>query len=112
MTGLSVVKRESKSRSESPCGCSVAGMRRNRSTTFTKRIFKSGKCCFRIETAATASIVAMARTQAMIRHAEQAVRVGRQINTDHIRAFVGDHVEKSGILVGDTVVILPPDQRR
>ena len=48
----------------------------------------------------------------MIRHAEQAIRVGRQIDADHVGALVGDHVEKSGILMREAVVILPPDQRR
>src|SRR5713101_6654840 len=65
MTGLSVVKSELKSRSESPCGCSVAGMRRKRSTTLTKRIFKSEKCSLRIATAATDSMVAMSPAQAI-----------------------------------------------
>jgi hypothetical protein len=27
-----------------------------------------------------------------------------------LRAFVDDHVEKTGVLVGETVVVLPPDQ--
>ena len=141
MTGLSFVKSESKSRSERPCGCSVSGIRRNRSTTLTKRIFRSGKCCFRIATAASASIVGMspaqaittsgsapssvrrplpdadtlgamndrlihveimqvrllvrdddvdivARTQAVIRHAQQAIRVGRQVDAYDIRTLV------------------------
>ena len=53
----------------------------------------------------------IARTQAMVRHAQQAVRIGRQIDADDVRAFIGDHVQKSGILMGEAVVILPPDQR-
>ena len=40
--GLSVVKMASKSRSDSPCGCSVLGCSVIRSTTFTTRILRSG----------------------------------------------------------------------
>jgi hypothetical protein len=54
---LSVVNNESKSRSVSPCGCSVAGWRLNRSTTLMKRIFKSGNFSRRIAVAARASRV-------------------------------------------------------
>ena len=54
----------------------------------------------------------VARAQAMVCHAKQAVRVGRQIDAHDLRALVGDHVKKSGVLVSEAVVILPPDQRR
>src|ERR1700722_1946196 len=135
MTGLSGVKSESKSRSESPWGCSVAGRRRKRSTTFTNRSFKSWKCSFRIATAARDSIGAMgygirhgqvlkmfllvrdndidviAGPEAMIRDAKQAVCIRRQVNAHHIGPFVGDHVKKSRILVRKSVMILPPHQR-
>ena len=53
----------------------------------------------------------IARAQAMVGHAEQAVRIGRQIDADHVRALVGDHVKKSRVLMGEAVVVLPPDQR-
>src|SRR5438105_5601962 len=59
MTGLSGVNRASNSRSENPCGCSVFGTSRKRSTTLTKRTFSSGKCCRSRAVAAKASIVAM-----------------------------------------------------
>ena len=52
----------------------------------------------------------VARPQAMIGHAEQAVCVRRQIDAHDIRALVGDHVKKSRILVRKAVVILPPHQ--
>ena len=42
MIGLSIVNSESKSRSVSPCGCSVLACSLNRSTTLINRIFKSG----------------------------------------------------------------------
>ena len=54
----------------------------------------------------------IARAQAMIRHAKQAVCVGRQIDADYIGALIGDHVKKSGILVSEPVVILTPDKGR
>src|ERR1700689_2623344 len=40
-------------------------MRRKRSTTLTNRIFKSGKCSFKIATAARDSIVGMSPAQAI-----------------------------------------------
>ena len=49
--------------------------------------------------------------QAVIRHAQQAVGVGRQIDARDIGALVADHVEKAGILMGEAVVVLPPDER-
>ena len=39
MIGLSLVNKLSKSRSDNPCGCSLAGTSLNRSTTLMKRIF-------------------------------------------------------------------------
>ena len=58
MIGLSVVNRLSNSRSVEPCGCSDAGCSLNRSTTLTKRSFRSGTRSRRIAAAASASIVA------------------------------------------------------
>ena len=164
MTGLSVVKSESKSRSESPCGCSVSGMSRNRSTTLTKRIFRSGKLlpqdrdrgqrlhgwmspALAITTSGSAPCVVagpvpdadsfgavvdgrfhveilqmrllvghddvdvIAAAQAMIRHAQQTVGIGRKIDAHNVRALVGDDIEKARVLMSKAVVILPPDQR-
>ena len=49
--------------------------------------------------------------QAVIGYAQQAVGVGRQIDADDLRTFVGDDVQKAGILMGEAIVILPPDKR-
>ena len=47
----------------------------------------------------------------MIGDAQQAIGIRRQIYPHDIRAFVGDHVEKTGILVSESIVILAPHQR-
>src|SRR5207302_4698862 len=51
------------------------------------------------------------RPQAMIRHAEQTVGVGRQINSHHVWTLVGDDIEETWVLMREAVVILPPHQR-
>ena len=48
--------------------------------------------------------------QAVISDREQAIGVGRQVDTDNVRTLVGDHIEEAGILVREAVVILAPDQ--
>src|SRR6185437_4337803 len=53
----------------------------------------------------------IAGTQAMVRDAEQAICVGRQVYADYIGALIGDYIQKSRILMGKAVVVLPPDQR-
>ena len=53
----------------------------------------------------------VAAAQAMIRHRQQAVRVGRQIDAHDVGFLVGDMVDEARILVGKAVVILPPDMR-
>ena len=65
MIGLSIVNRLSKSRSDSPCGCSVSGWSLNRSTTLTNRIFRSGNSCRSMSIAASASFVGMSPAQAI-----------------------------------------------
>ena len=47
--------------------------------------------------------------QAMVGDREQGIHVGRKINARDRRALVEHHVEETGILVGEAVVILPPD---
>ena len=47
----------------------------------------------------------------MVGHAEQAVGVGWKIDAGDFGALVGDEIEEAGILMGKSVVILPPDQR-
>ena len=49
--------------------------------------------------------------QAVVGDAQQAVGVGRQIDARDVGALVADHIEKAGILMGEAVVILPPDER-
>ena len=45
---------------------------------------------------------------AMVKAGKQAVRIGREIHAHHVRLFVGDVVEESGILVRKAVVVLLP----
>src|SRR5208337_2157113 len=49
-------------------------------------------------------------SQAVVGYGKQAIGVGRQVDAHHAGALVGDHVKKTGILMGETVVVLPPDQ--
>ena len=53
----------------------------------------------------------VAGAQAVVGDAEQAVGVGRQIDAHDVGALVGDDVEEAGVLVGEAVVVLPPDER-
>jgi hypothetical protein len=46
--------------------------------------------------------------QTVIGNAEQGIGIRRQINTAHVRAFVHDHIEETGILVSEPVVVLAP----
>ena len=47
--------------------------------------------------------------QAMVGDRQQAIGVGRQVDADHARALVGNHVQEAGILVRKAVVVLAPD---
>ena len=49
------------------------------------------------------------RQQAMVGDRQQAIGVGRQVDADHARALVGNHVQEAGILVRKAVVVLAPD---
>ena len=51
-------------------------------------------------------------SQAVIGHAQQTVRVGREIDAGDDRALVRDDIEEAGILMRKAVVILPPHGRR
>ena len=53
----------------------------------------------------------VAAAQAMIHDAEQAVRIGREIDAHDIGLHVDDMVEKARVLVGEAVVVLAPDVR-
>ena len=144
MTGLSVVNSESKSRSDSPCGCSVVGLQpiqihhvdeanlqvgellaqdRNRRQRFLRQdIAGAGHHHVRLRAAIVAGplpdadafcavndrrihveinqvrllvrnddIDVVLAAQAMVRHAQQAVRIGRKIDARDFRALVADH---------------------
>jgi hypothetical protein len=49
-------------------------------------------------------------SQAMVRDGEQAVCVGWKVDADDAWALVGDHVEKTRVLMGKPVMILKPTQ--
>ena len=51
----------------------------------------------------------VATPQAMVGHREQAVGVGRQVDACHRRLLGDDVVEKPGILMRKSIVILTPD---
>src|ERR1700741_1593751 len=48
----------------------------------------------------------------MVGHGQQAVGIRREIHTDNVGLFVDDVIEEAGILVTESVVVLPPDMRR
>src|SRR5512142_124745 len=124
MTGLSLVKRSSKSMSLNPCGCSVCGCSFIKSTTLTTRIFRSGRCSRMIETAASVSSVGtspqqaittsgatpwsllardhdvdvVAAAQAVVHHRQKAVGIRRKVNTHNRGLLVQDVVDETGIL--------------
>ena len=43
----------------------------------------------------------------MIRHAEQAVRVWRQMNADYVRALIGDDIKGSPVLMSEPPTVPP-----
>jgi hypothetical protein len=48
-------------------------------------------------------------TEAMIHDGEEGVSVRWEVDSDNVGALVGDDIEETGILMGETVVILSPD---
>ena len=50
----------------------------------------------------------VAALDAVIEAAEQAVCIGRQVQTDNIRLFVSDVVKETRVLMGKAVVVLLP----
>ena len=52
---------------------------------------------------------AIAAFEALLRHPEQRVRVGREVDADDLGLLVHDVVEEARILVGEAVVVLAPD---
>ena len=53
----------------------------------------------------------VAAAEAVVGDAQERVRVGRQIDPDHLRLLVDHVIDKSGVLVAEPVVVLPPDVR-
>ena len=53
----------------------------------------------------------MAAAQAVVHHRQQAVGIRRKVNAHDLGLLVDDVVDETGILVGEAVVILPPDMR-
>jgi hypothetical protein len=47
----------------------------------------------------------------VVGHGKQAIGIGRQVDAHHAGALVGDYIEKTRILMGETVMVLSPDQR-
>ena len=54
----------------------------------------------------------VAAAQAVIGDRQQRIRVGRQIDAHDVGLLVHHVIDEAGILVGEAVVILPPDVRR
>ena len=54
----------------------------------------------------------VAAAQAVVGDREQRVRVGRQVDADHLRLLVDDVVDEARVLMREAVVVLPPDVRR
>lgn len=48
-------------------------------------------------------------SQAVVTDREQAIRIWWQINPNNFWTLVRNDVEETGVLVGETVVVLPPD---
>lgn len=49
--------------------------------------------------------------QTVVRHRQQAVGIGRQINTGDLGTFVGHNIQKPRVLMAKAVVVLAPDHR-
>src|SRR3954468_19430874 len=47
----------------------------------------------------------------MVSNGEQTIRIGWQINPDHLRLFVNDMIDEARVLVRKTIMVLPPDVR-
>ena len=53
----------------------------------------------------------MAAAQAVIHHRQEAICIRRKINAHDIGFFVHDMIDETGVLMRESVVILPPDMR-
>src|SRR5579859_6830873 len=54
----------------------------------------------------------IATAQNVVGHGEKRIRVGREVNPDHVCLLIDGVVDESRVLVGKAVVVLPPDVRR
>jgi hypothetical protein len=50
-------------------------------------------------------------SQAVVTDREQAIRIRWQIDSNDFWALVRDNIEEARVLMGETIVILPPDSR-
>ncbi len=57
------------------------------------------------------NVDAVAGLQAVVADPEQCVGIRRQVDADDIGLLVGDEIDEARILVGEAVVVLPPDMR-
>ena len=53
----------------------------------------------------------VAAAQAVVHHRQQAVGIRRQVDADDVGLLVDHVVDEAGVLVGEAVVVLPPDVR-
>ena len=53
----------------------------------------------------------VAAAKAVVGDREQTVRIRRQINADDIGLLARDMIDEAGVLMGEAIVILPPDMR-
>ena len=54
----------------------------------------------------------VAAAQAVVHDRQQRVGVRRQVHANHVGLLVDDVIDEARILVGEAVVVLPPDVRR
>ena len=47
--------------------------------------------------------------QTVVRHRQQAVGIGGEVDARNFRALIGDHIQETGVLVAEAVVVLAPD---
>ena len=57
---------------------------------------------------ATTTFTPVTAAQAVIGDRQQGVGIRRQVDTNHLRLLIHDMVDKSRILVAESIVVLPP----
>jgi hypothetical protein len=53
----------------------------------------------------------VAGPQAVVCNPEQGIGVRREIDADDIGLLVGDEIDEAGVLMAETIMVLPPDMR-